>query len=177
MSHNNNNISNLMSKMSIKNAQHSSSAADHDNANNLADLFGSMKVGRRHQPYGKKPRSTRKVPLSGHSSVVSHGRATRSAVKAGKASLVQGLMNAKKMSMRATKMAVDAANQAEHAASLAAQAAAQVQAASAAASNAHIIPFNQASAALFAAYNPSNIRGNTQYGKVTYRRKKHSRRH
>lgn len=168
----NNNLANLFGKMSFKNRAHSpvaaAAAASRNNANNLANLFGStMKVTRRRNPYGS---TRRKKPMSGHSNS-SHRRATRSAVKSGKASLVQGLQNAKKKSTRAVKMAVNAANQAQRAASLAAQASAQVQAASAAASNAPIVfpNFHQSSAALFGAY-PPHMSGPSRYGKKSYKR-------
>lgn len=167
------NISNMLGKVSFKNTAHSSSAAAHNDANNLANLFGSMKVGRRHNPYGKSTR--KKKPMSGHMNV-EHGRATRSAVKSGRASLVQGLQNAKKKSTRAVKMAVNAANQAQQAASLAAEASAQVQAAQAASMHQPIAfpDFNQHSAAMFHAY--SRNMGPSHYKKASTRRKKHGRR-
>ncbi len=170
------NISNMLGRVSLKNAAHSSSAAAataHNDANNLAKLFGSMRVGRHHNPYGKSTR--KKKPMSGHMNF-EHSRATRSAVKSGRASLGPALQNAKKKSIRAVKMAVNAANQAQQAASLAAEASAQVQAAQAASMHQPIAfpNFNQHSAAMFHAY--SRNMGPSHYKKASTRRKKHGHR-
>jgi len=84
---------------SNNNGPSSAAAAAHDNE--LSNLFGSLEVGRHHNPFGKKKtRSVLAFP-------VSHSRATRSTVRSGKASLVPPMASSSSLSQRRRRIDPD----------------------------------------------------------------------